>query len=305
MAICKQTKRCHVNGRGLSQWGKTFPAELVKTCSSSAVSLVGKDPDSGSIRHIASGTLVWNNVVLCASHSLNTVNATEVEIQLFFECDASTSPPGHASDKRKNSSAWTSCTITAANPQAKVVEVLENHSRLDFAFLRIEWYKVKKTNGQETVSLPEVPDIPNLGRLSKGKGDEVLLVGHPWGANSVSEPKQASAGIVSVAGAPHPKESTGNTFSYASFAAGTGMSGGGVFNKSGEIIGLLQGVRYKAHEKTGASGNAFLNLATVANTTKTNQQGKSAYESPRIRQWYGGGPPLFKHETKSSVIFRK
>lgn len=313
MATCKQTKRCHVKGKGITTWGKAFPAKSVKDFSSSGVVLVAKD-DNGAIRRVASGTLVHNNVVLCANHSLSTISTVELEIMLFFECDAKSAPAGHSSDSRKHQSSWRNCTVLTSKPQAKVVELLEKRSDFDYAFLRIEWSNKKKSNGLEIVTLPGFPDIPDVGSLLKGVGEEVLLIGHPWDISKNGEPKQASVGVVSVPAGPHPRETEGRAFTYASIAAAkaaSGMSGGGVFNKNGQIIGLMQGGRKKSltikgpdGKSTAVTGNAFMNIASVASITEKKNDGKRDYVSKRIRTWYGGGVPLLRGETKSNVVFK-
>lgn len=133
---CSRGKRCHVQGKDLKTWGKTIPRAVVLEAASSSVQLVvgGK--------RVASGTLVWNNVVLSAYHPFATQTATDFEVLLAYEYDSSTAPGGHAEDHYKNPLAFLTGTPLATTPQAKVVEMLEQDLTLDFAFLRIEWKSV-------------------------------------------------------------------------------------------------------------------------------------------------------------------
>lgn len=289
-STCASGTRCHVNGKGLKTWGTAFPWKMVQQTSSSSVTLV-----TGG-RRLASGTLVWSNVVLCAAHTLENQDEKSFSVWLHHECDAKTAQGGHRGKRADPKRGWADCALFADKPQAKVVQILELDQQIDYAFVRITWNDVvESSSGTQSVKFKRVLHIPNAGREL---GKEVLLVGHPQDEEQGQcEPAQASAGTIKVERGPHLFTLRGAEYSYANFSAAFGMSGGGVFNTRGEIVGMLLGSRPSS--ATPPTGPAFLNLAAVAGLDRTNAQGKPVPASLRIRQWMGGAPPLMANEEAS------
>jgi hypothetical protein len=284
---CPRARRCHVQGKGLKTWGKTLPHKMISDAATTSVQLIvgGK--------RVASGTLIWNNVVLCCFHTIANQTATDFEILLGYEFSAATAPGGHADEYTKNPADYLAGTPLATTAQAKVAELLEQQMDLDLAFLRIVWTNVKEeSSGMKTVKLPRRPDFPVPSGNVK-QGDEVVAVGHPWtDAATMGEVSQGTAGVVSKVDGPKPGTTSGIEFTYSSMMGRTGFSGAGVFNKAGEIVGVYQG-------RDPSLGVAFVNLSLAAASFNVSSMKPT---SPRLRQWLGGGSPLMRGEKTEDVI---
>jgi hypothetical protein len=87
-------------------------------------------------------------------------------------------------------------------------------------------------------------------------------------------------------------------YSYANFHARDGVSGGGVFNESGQIVGALSRGR-KSMKEIG-----FLNLWFTADRMVYVDAGSNpAYPaSARLRRWFGGGSPLLSGDPEPPVV---
>src|ERR1700726_577604 len=184
MSKCPIGHRCHVRGAGIDRFGEKFPADLIFHLASSSVQLV-----HSKVGRLASGTLIWPNVVLCAGHTLGEpggthVEPTDLEVMLFYECDSKTAPgPG---------TSFTTCTTLASEPQAKVTKLLENgldseNNPLDFALLSIEWLHAEDQGGKRIVKLPRSLSIPvPFGRITS----DIVAIGHPDKLRGKGEPTQ-------------------------------------------------------------------------------------------------------------------
>jgi len=273
--VCLNGRRCHISGKGLTRFGTKFPSAMVRQIASSSVLLIDHPPGQPRTP-VASGTLISRNVVLCAAHSIPSLSSN-VEILMFYECNKKTAPPGFSDQyDMKNpasASAWRGCTKLRTAPQAKMVKVLEQGSPdgLDYALLSIEWTALKP---DPKANIVEMPRYPVAAPPSRTFTHEVLVVGHPIvlvghsGTQTMAdvEPTEASAGPLFQQFGPNCITNRGQDYGYAGFVSQFGMSGGGVFNKAGQIIGVLKG------RKTG-SGECFLNLAQASDALPTSRLG--------------------------------
>lgn len=296
-SVCKVSTRCHALGRGIATWGSDFPAAMVKQISSSSVVLV-----IGGNR-LASGTLIWSNVVLAAGHSFQKIEATSVEVLIGYEIPARVALNGDVDEHSVGNPLvplprWTKGAPTDITPQAKVVQVLQHIMYYDLMFVRIEWNDVvQRASGLRAVALPRAPIIPRPGRLN---GKQIAVVGHPWDTSTQAEPTQVLASPVTLADGPDPMAiEPGSGFSYYSGEFHGGFSGGGAFNSRGELVGVIKGGRGYNSARL-PQGSAFANLATAAADLKRVMPFGPAY--PRLRQWLGGGPPLMDGEPTDNVI---
>jgi hypothetical protein len=138
--------------------------------------------------------------------------------------------------------------------------------------LAIEWKSTTIQYGTKLVTLPTTPIHPKPG---KSLSPELLLVGHGEDGLHNGLPTQASAGKLGVEAGPEPMTLQGAEYGYASFGAVNGFSGGGVFNATGDIVGVFTGTRGVKDPKTGAQGPAFLNLTRLLGMKGT----------PRLQGW--------------------
>jgi len=275
--ICPTGQRCHVNGKGLKRFGALFPISKVRDIASSSVQLV-----SGGQR-LASATLIDPTVVLCSLHTLQGKSLRDLEILMYFECDAKTAPPGTWDQYWKKKASWTNCGKLSTGAQARATHQLEIGStrEMDYALLAIEWKNTVEYEGKLAVRLPRIPVIPQPSRIFTA---ELLSVGHPWDEQRQGEPTQASPGILRRQEGPNPETLSGNSCAYAGFNVTYGFSGGGVFNSHGQIVGIMLGARLIYDSRTGAGGTAFLRLSSVA------EQGL------RINRWFQPGLPIRMRE---------
>jgi Trypsin-like peptidase domain len=147
-------------------------------------------------------------------------------------------------------------------------------------------------SGLRIVSLPRRPDFPSPSS-KVAKNDEVVVVGHPWtDAAVMGGVTQASVGLVTKPDGPFPGTKSGIEFTYSTMMGRTGFSGAGVFNRSGEIVGVYQG-------SDPTLGVSFVNLGMTAQAF--NVMGMRPV-SNRLRQWLGGGKPLMDHEKKEDNL---
>ena len=269
--MCASPWSCNVMARSLRRFGDTFPASLVRRLASSSVQFVIRG-DSEPKSFVASGTLIWPDVVLCAAHSLGGTPSTNLDALFFYEHDGATATKLGSGGN-----------ITAKLPQAKVKAEVENGGKfgLDYALLVIEW-------SDWAISLPRAVELPHP---SYACGSELLAIGHPGGA-----PTRAAAGklmrsgfsLSLGAGASDPGR---GEFSSASFKTDFGMSGGGVFNNDGGLVGVIKGDNFApgATADRNPNENTFLNLGLAAG-----KMGKS-----RLRTWLEGGSPLLGGDPRS------
>jgi Trypsin-like peptidase domain len=288
MAACSIGSRCHVAGVGIPRFGSKFPSATVLRLASSSVLLI----DTDGPKHVASGVLISRNVVLCAAHSVAGAS-TKLEILLFFECDEKTAPGFSPSGTAPHAaitppaSPPPPCTPLATVAQAKAGKVIESGDALglDYALVAIEWTSKK-------VKFPRQMHFPTPDYFY---GDELLAVGHPV-VGYKGEPTQAAAGkhIGTAAHGPHPKPKTpeqkgSKEYTYANFRITDGMSGGGVFNEKGNIVGIITGAR-PGPTRDNPYEYGFLNLGLVVGKTVAGPPAGPA--SARLTQWMGGGSPL-------------
>lgn len=285
--VCPIGKRCHVSGKGISKFGSKFPKAMIRELASSSVQLVTRDES----KRIASGTLIWPTVVLCAAHSVENLHIDDIEILMFFECDERSAPSGVRKDNNVQP-----CSPLASDAQARVARILETGGAddLDYALLAIEWKRAREQHGAHVVDLPRIVTIPRPShRLSK----ELVLIGHPEG-----QPTQAAVGYLVRQAGPNPHTLRGTEYSYATFAATPGFSGGGVFNDRGEIVGVLRGPR-RYDPNTGVGGMAFLDLGRSAQLIRLAKYG---FMRPceRIWSWLADQSPLKAGDPRKRIVFR-
>jgi len=298
-AVCDRGMRCHVHGKGLKRFGTKFSQARVADLASSSVQLISTDETGANVK-LASGTLIHPNVVLCAAHSIASAGS-KIEILMYFECNAKTAPPGAARQYGSNFGKWTTCTREATKPQAEEVKTLEkgNSGGLDYALLSIRWKKMQKVDSTNVVELPRIPTLP---RPSATLSEELLVAGHYWtpGKAKSGEPTQASAGELLRADGPNPQSSKGQDYAYADFAAREGLSGGGVFNESGRIVGVLKGAGKVKFNHRGREVElkkpCFLNLSRVP---------VHDGDTPsRISTWLSTGIVLRRGDRDDNVVFK-
>lgn len=299
MAVCSIYSRCHVAGVGIPRFGSKFSSVTVLQLASSSVLLI----DKGGT-HIASGLLIAPNVVLCAAHSIGSASG-KLELLLFFECDAKTAPGFTPSGQGSSpfsapKSPAPPCTPLATVAQARELKTLEtgNVHGLDYALLAIEW-------PQSPVNFPRAVHLP---RLDYFYGGELLSVGHPVSGGK-GEPTQATAGthLATVQHGPHPNpqssaERGAKEYTYTNCQTALGMSGGGVFNEKGNLVGIVTG-RRPASGGGSLIEYAFLNLGLVVGKTVAGPPAGPVSE--RLKRWMGGGLPLLSSDPQpsTSIVF--
>lgn len=272
--------RCHVNGRGITKFGTRFLQKNVHYLASSSVLLVEAEPGSPP-KQVASGTLIAENVVLCAAHSLSTMSVNKIEIHLYYECleGAAGPPPPYEGPARVK---WRTCSLAAGAPQAKVIKEIESGMRkeldLDYSLLVIEWKHTLNLYGHDAVlGLPRPPVFP---KPSTQLSPELLAIGHYMydGKNYRCEPAQATAGKLLLQYGPYHMTMKGSEYNYASFAPElTGFSGGGVFNDKGHLVGVY----------SGAMSSADAQRMNLLGSTSFLDLGQSAKKFPgsRLANW--------------------
>jgi hypothetical protein len=273
--VCLIGRRCHISGKGLTRFGTKFSSAKVRQIASSSVLLLDQ-PAGQPPTPVASGTLISDNVVLCAAHSVPSLGQS-AKILMFYECDKNTAPPG-SSDQYNMSdpasvSAWRGCTKLRSAPQAELVKVLEQGSPddLDYALLSIRWTTLKPDPKADIVEMPRYPVAAAPSRNFSSEvlvvGHPIVVVGHPPPQNMAdAEPTEASAGQLHQQFGPNSETNKGQDYGYAGFVSQFGMSGGGVFNEEGHIIGVLKG-------RKAGKGECFLNLARAADALPTSRLG--------------------------------
>ncbi|MEW5979675.1 MAG: trypsin-like peptidase domain-containing protein [Acidobacteriota bacterium] len=291
---CPISRRCHVGGRGIKDFAGKFSSKMIQELATSSVALMVQEPGKTGLTFIASGTLIRDNVVLCAAHSVANQSDQDIQILLFFECDAKTAPPGHRSQYDKASLPnWQNCQKLRTKPQAKVIKALERGDsvNLDFVLFAIEWTEFKPSDAVAGLKIVEVPRLVHFPPPSGTPTKHAVLVSHPQ-----NEGTQASVGLHIKIFGPNPQTQTGTDYGYATVEATTGSSGGGIFNESGQMIGVLKGTM------PGQPGVAFLNLDEAQR--KTLQSAPHLPENPHLRRWFEVGDPLLPGDPKENVTFK-
>jgi len=281
MSVCVNAVKCHVAGKGITTWGTKFAQAKVLELASSSVVLV----EGTTSRSVASGVLIAPNVLLCAAHSIGDELGPNMRGQLLFECDASTAPgvpPRKRSALDPDPPAPPPCTKLTAAPHMKLTTVLEDGSSygLDYALVAITWLDSK-------VKLPRKVTLP---KPDYSYGGELLAIGHQIDMSTkVAEATQASVGKHLAAGdhGPHPDPKTpahksAKEYTYTDIYTTFGMSGGGVFNEQGNLVGIVSGFKQGKF--------AFLNLGLAAGKTAS-IGGVTKPVSERLKNWMGGGQP--------------
>jgi hypothetical protein len=266
---------------------------MVQRLASSCIQLIIPDPKGSSTKvRIASGVLIAPEVALVAAHTLQSgIAAGKMEVLMDFECDAATAPPGAKSDYK--GFAFPSCTPLTTTSQAVDVKSLESDTplSLDYAMVLIKW------NSASPVKLPRIPVFPKPGYVFS---KELLLIGHPQDKTQQGEPTQAAAFTLVRDKAPNPTNLrdavSANAYGYGKFlfTDGEGLSGGGVFNDQGELVGLLKGNT----ENVPGGGNwifCFLNLGMTEGITRGDPR------RGRLNLWFttGNNNPLKPGEGSS------
>ncbi|OKP95482.1 hypothetical protein [Paenibacillus sp. P46E] len=301
--VCGIGQRCHVNGKGITRFGTQFPQQMVRKLATSSVLLVEVDPGN-PIKQVASGTLIAENVVLCASHTLGSMLLKKTEVHLFYECTDGSA--GAAPYKPEKGEQWRTCNLAADAPQAKVVKEIESGMKddLDYSLIVIEWKNTLNLYGQDMViDLPRPPVIP---KPSPQLSAELISLGHYMYdvTTPKCEPTQATVGKLLKEHGPYYFTLKGTEYNYASFAPElSGFSGGGIFNKYGDIVGVYSGrlsdVNAKMLSLEGST--SFLDLGQCA---------KKLPES-RLADWFNNPskPPsqtlLRKGDSNQSAAFRQ
>jgi hypothetical protein len=305
MSVCGMGARCHVQGKGITKFGHKFTQAKVMELASSCVVLI----DTSTSDHVATGVLIAQNVIICAVHSLSGVAMKNLEALLLFECDSKTAPgfTPVTDPLAPPPPPPPPCSPLTTTPQIKIDSELENGRRfgLDYALLAISW-KQSKVKFPRTVTLPYIDvhnPVPNLNYMY---GGELVAIGHPI-VSKKAEPTQAAVGkhIGAAAHGPHPNpkdstESSAKEYTYADFYTTDGMSGGGVFNEAGRLVGIITGWR-----RTGGKQEfGFLNLGLVVGKIVTSG-GAAQPASARLKKWMGSGSPLLDTDPKlpASVTF--
>lgn len=282
---CPLGHPCHISGKGIRKFGNKFAQSLVEELASSSVVLVQKGTPP---KRFASGTLVDVDIVLCAEHSLMTLSTSEVmdlEILLCFECNEQTAPPGARHQYRTMTAKWRTCTLLSTQPHAKVIQILEKGSstNIDYALLRIEWkpHLISTHPDYPGIELVKLPRKVRIPKPSRKFSNELLVIGYPWHTAGQGEPAQGIVGKKLMEKGPHILGG-GDDYGYVEWIGAKvgGWSGGGVFNESGEIIGVLKGQNPKGEI-------AFLNLGQAADKTGVLADGLSG----RLDRWFLFGRP--------------
>lgn len=252
-STCPLGQRCHVEGKGIVRFGTRFKAGLVRRVANDAVVLVNADGQriaSGTLIDAGQGSsqmtseLVPSGVVLCARHSLQMMSAN---ISVFVPYRLNTpNAPGSSWERVNVPTAWVPSTPVAINYiRGNVTKLLEQgKDEYDYALLLVEF---------GSLSVPQRP----FKRLGRSLSDELLLIGHPWHTTYDCEPTQASAGAKIAERAKFQPEHATDFYAYAWLSAKRGSSGGGVYNTSMELVGVLKG------NSPQSSGTAFLNVGAV------------------------------------------
>jgi hypothetical protein len=265
-SVCSCGFSCHVNGQGITRFGDNFPQPLVKSLARGSVVLLS---EAGKL---ASGTVVGylsplHSVVLCAAHSIfgPQGNLLDLGVNATYTRKAPMGGGTHHADGGTSPDGWDSGELEPELYGAveRVMEVREmDNNPLDYAFLAVRW-------GDETIDAETAKTaddyvrtqikLPSVGRLSVG--DEVLLIGHPDPTKKhQAQATQCTAGEVKLLNADWANQ--GSCFAYASpMDQSSGYSGGGVFNSSGQLVGVLKGDDRKNH---ATDGIAFLDLVAAA-----------------------------------------
>jgi len=296
-AVCAIGQRCHVAGKGLTRFGAKFTRDKVLEIASSSVLLIDHPP-GGSRTPAGSGTLISDNVVLCAAHSLASMGS-HVEVLLFYECDPGTAPPGSIFQYNMRDpasvAAWRSCRKLRSKPQGRMLKVLEqgHPDGLDYALLSIEWTALVPDPKADLVEMPRHPVAAPASRAFTREvlaiGHPIVTIGHPPPQTMADvEPTQATAGMLLQQFGPNFNTGRGTDYGYASFSTQFGMSGGGVFNDAGRIIGVTKGV-------APGKGNCFLNLARAADALPTS----------RLANWVNQGGVLKPGDPNQIVVFTR
>jgi hypothetical protein len=262
----------------------------VQQLSASSVLFGGPNWNGDGFQMVGSGTLVANSMVLCSAHSLQTWSDSDiakVKIFMFYECDQATALAGNRNQYRSEPDFLKCNPIRpTTNPIAAGVKVVERGGPdLDYALMAITWtdFTLESTTGTKIV---QIPRYPVASQVSSSFSKEVILVSHPS-----EEVTQVSAGTLLQQFGPDPMSSppSGLNYGYATFVGEFGSSGGGVFNQSGQLIGVLKGV------SATDQGRAFLNLGQVVN----------ALPASRIAGWMNQGlPPVKASDPVEQVSFR-
>src|SRR5262249_15218142 len=106
---CPLGRRCHPSGKLLAKFGTRFTRDESRILGSSSVLIGGPDAfHNDQFTLVGSGTLVHDNVVLCAFHSIQTLSDKDIRCFFFFECDGATAPGGSA-DQYKSESDFLNC----------------------------------------------------------------------------------------------------------------------------------------------------------------------------------------------------
>lgn len=260
-STCPLGHRCHVEGKGIVKFGTRFKTSQVKHAADHAVVLANAD---GS--RIASGTLIdvgqggstgdgflltagepiLAGVVLCAYHSLQTLSAS-VSVFLPYRLKAPKAP-GSSWELVGDAAKWVPSAPDGTYIRGRMTKVLEQgDAAVDYALVYVEF---------GCLFVPARRSRP-LGRTLS---DELLLVAHPWHTTYDCEPTQASAGEKLIERAKFLPEHATDYYAYARLSAKDGSSGGGVYNTSMELVGVLKGASPQI-----SSGTAFLNLGAVVN----------------------------------------
>jgi len=263
-SVCHCAQRCHVNGSGITKFCSAFPQPLVKKLAKASALIV--DASAGPY---ASGTLIrffdstdtlgQYGVVLMAAHSFGMGSPSTVKMFDVIKAGDASGGSWESDDSVGHTAKWTAGQVEGGTVDGVVERVLEigDAGELDYAMVLVRW-----PNDKESLTRLLDVDLPSAGNYL---GNEVVVIGHPGYVKGYSaQSAQAAAGGVRDWGGENfesnEKGKKNKAYSSAylpTSAFTTGMSGGGVFNTSGELVGVEKGV--DADRK-----HWFLNLAAAA-----------------------------------------
>ena len=177
---------------GASQRGAAdFPAAMVKQISSS----------SGFAHRrqlgLASGTLIWSNVLLAAGHSFQSIEPTSVEVlhrlrvpgQAWHSNGDVDENSGGSPRSRSRAGPKGAPTDSPRKPRLRRSSSTIIVPRPRFCPDRVEGCRAARV-GLRAVALPRPPVIPRPGLLN---GKQIAAVGHPWDKSVQAEPTQVMA----------------------------------------------------------------------------------------------------------------
>ncbi|MCI5130342.1 MAG: serine protease [Candidatus Electrothrix sp. EH2] len=221
-ARCTMYKSCHVNSPSNPYQVGFFSKNQIQKLKKSSI-LLSYQKNDGSWEGFCSGVLIHQFAILTAAHCIN--NAKEMGItadKVSWTLNREYTGSSVDTNNKK---------LEVNRPWGYLTKILESSSahQYDYALVKISWVS------------PIPVNAPIMNQFSNNvpvKDQQVILISHPKG-----EPTQFSVAKVSQSQTNPPIYLGGPlVFSKSYFSAQTGSSGGGVFDRTGKLIGIMSGV---------------------------------------------------------------